>query len=223
MAAVGSGGLRREVVAGLLTVAGVVLASAIGGAIWGYLAPVEQLLVTEAGRGLVLTGESVHQFDALAIFVCVGAVVGVLSAAGVWRLRSVRGPVLQLGLLAGSLLGAFAMRTIGEAVAEWHHARPDDPPVGQIIDIAPELGSALAMIAQPLLASLVLMFLAALSPSEDLGTGFGGPFGATRPVQRFVPDLEPGASYTPYGPNGGHGGYDPAAGAGPVRESRPAR
>nr|WP_232542199.1 DUF2567 domain-containing protein [Nocardia bovistercoris] len=186
-----------------MVVAGVVCTGVIGGVLWGVIAPAEQLLVTQPGRGSALTGESVHQFDALAIFACLGAAIGVVSAAGAWRLRTARGPLLQVGLLVGSLLGAFAMRLFGEAVAEWQHPRPDDPPVGQIITIAPVLGSALALIVQPLIASIVVLFLAALSPREDLGTGYTGAFGARGPVPRYGPNAPDGApggliQYGPY-------------------------
>ncbi|WP_082392733.1 DUF2567 domain-containing protein [Nocardia arizonensis] len=193
-------GLRREVGAGLTTVAAVAVAGIVGGVIWGLLAPAEQLLVTQPGRGAALTGESVHQFDSVAIFVCIGAALGVLSAASAWRLRGVRGPILQLGVLLGAALSACVMRLVGEAVAEWHHPRPDDPPVGQIISIAPVVGTALALIVQPLIASLVMLFLAALSPREDLGTGFGGAFGGSRPVPRYGPNApEPVSGLIPYG------------------------
>lgn len=208
-------GLRREVGAALLVVAGVVCTGVIGGVIWGFVAPAEQLLVTQPGRGAALTGESVHQFDALAVFACFGAAIGVLSAAGAWRLRGARGPLLQVGVLLGSLLGAYAMRLVGEAVAEWQHPRPDDPAVGQIITIAPVLGSALALIVQPLIASVVMLFLAALSPREDLGTGFGGAFGSSRPVPRYGPNAptDPVGGFIPYGP---HAPYD----SDPVPQSR---
>ncbi|MEV0295565.1 DUF2567 domain-containing protein [Nocardia sp. NPDC050710] len=224
--------MRRELAAGLLTVGAVVAFSLIGGVVWGCLAPTEQLLVTQPGRGAALTGESAHQFDALAIFVCIGAVVGLLSAVGAWRLRAARGPILQVGLLIGSVAGAFGMQAFGEAVAAWQHPRADDPPVGQIIALAPEVGSSLALIVQPLIASLVLLFLAALSPSEDLGTGFSGPFGSNRPFEQYVPDIaekaEPAGPAIPYGvatngAGGAYGGYGPADGASSVPESRTAR
>jgi hypothetical protein len=208
-------GVRRELRAALLIVAAVLAFSVLGGVVWGLLAPTEQLLVTQPGRGATLTGESLHQFDAVAIFVCIGAVVGLLSAAGVWRWRGVRGPILQIGLLIGSVVGAYAMSWVGELVAEWNHPRPDNPPVGQIVALPPELGSWLALIVQPLLASLVVLFLAALSPSEDLGTGFSGPIGEMRPVERLT-------AASTYGTNP-YGGYEPVGEIGALPQSDPAR
>ncbi|MGW0252255.1 DUF2567 domain-containing protein [Nocardia goodfellowii] len=178
-------GVRREVRAALLIGAAVVMLGIVGGVGWSFLAPAEHLLVTQPGRGAPLTGESTHQFDALAIFVCLGFVAGVLSAVATWRWRAVRGPLMQLGLLLGSLIGAYAMKWFGETVAEWRFPRPADPAVGQIIALAPGVGSSLALIVQPLVASLLLMFLAAFSSSEDLGTGFAGPFGTQGPVLDF--------------------------------------
>lgn len=182
-------GVRRELWAAALIAVGVVLINVLGGVVWAFLAPTEQFLVTKAragsvpAKGAALTGESVHQFDALAIFVCIGAVLGVLAAVGVWRWRAVRGPLLQLGLLVGSVAGAYLMAKVGEQVMRWQHPNPYDPPLGQIVQLPVHVGSWLALIVQPLLASLVVLFLAALSVKEDLGTGFSGPFGAARPVR----------------------------------------
>ncbi|KIA64949.1 DUF2567 domain-containing protein [Nocardia vulneris] len=202
----------------------VVLASALVGVLWGVVAPTEQLFVVEQGRGAVLTGESAHQFDAVAMFVCFGAVTGLLTAIAAWRRRALRGPLLQLGLLVGSLIGAVVMAQLGEQVAAWAHPRPHDPPIGQIVELPSEMGSWLALIVQPLVASLIVLFCAALSPSEDLGTGTG-------PVQPIAPFGSLGAPAYPAGdasyPAGGpavpYGGYEPAGetGSGSPPQTRP--
>ncbi|MCP2280655.1 DUF2567 domain-containing protein [Nocardia amikacinitolerans] len=215
-------GVRTEAGAALLVSAAVVVCSVLVGVLWGFLAPTEQLLVTEPGRGAPLTGESTHQFDAVALFVCAGGVTGLLTAVAAWRLRTVRGPLLQLGLVSGSLLGAYSMALVGETVAELLHPRPDDPPVGQIIELPTQVGTALALVVQPLVASLVLLFLAALNPSEDLGTGYGSAFGRSRPVEAFTPiGFDAAGAGAQYGSS--YGRYDPAAEGGTDSVSRPAR
>ncbi|WP_280236194.1 DUF2567 domain-containing protein [Nocardia cyriacigeorgica] len=188
--------VRREVGAAGVIAAAVIAANLLGAVAWGLLAPAEQLLVVQPGRGAALTGESAHQFDAVAIFVCTGAVIGVLSAAGAWRWRRMRGPIPYAGLLFGSIAGGWAMVRLGEYLAEANHPRPADPPVGQIVTLPPEVGTWLALVPQPLIASLVVLFLAALSTSEDLGTGYAGAIGASRPVQEYVYD--PALVYDPY-------------------------
>ncbi|WP_324198952.1 DUF2567 domain-containing protein [Nocardia amamiensis] len=204
----------REVRAAAVVAVAVVVTSAIVGVGWALLAPTERLLVVEPGRGVALTGESAHQFDALALFALMGAVLGLLSALAAWRWRSARGPLLQIGLLIGSGVGAVAMAAVGEQIAEWLHPRPHDPPVGQIVALPIEVGSALALIVQPLIASFVLLFLAALNTSEDLGTGRGTHKGGS---------FDTAGAFTPYG-DAAHGtelpyrGYEPAA----ERHSMPA-
>lgn len=175
--------MRRELRAALAVGVGVLVVSAVLGVAWGFLAPAERLVVVADGRGAPLTGESMHRFDALAIFVCLGAGLGVVSAAAAWRARSVRGPLVLLALLAGSLAGAYAMSDIGELVAEVRNPRPDDPLVGSIVTLPAEVEAWQALLIQPLVAGLVVLFLAALSTAEDLGTGFAGPFGESRPVR----------------------------------------
>ncbi|MFB8280573.1 DUF2567 domain-containing protein [Nocardia colli] len=217
-------GASKNVLRGAVIVAvAVIVVSALGGVGWGLLAPTEQLFVVEPGRGAVLTGESVHQFDAVAMFVCFGAVAGVLSAVATWRWRSQRGPLLQIGLLVGSLIGAVVMARLGEQVAEWYHPRPHDPPVGQIVELPTEVGTWLALIVQPLLASLLVLFFAALNPSEDLGTGTTVEAGTYDPAGAFDPygaaSYPAGAGPLPYG------SYEPAGegGSGSLPETRPHR
>ncbi|WP_040795518.1 DUF2567 domain-containing protein [Nocardia higoensis] len=192
-----SAGVRREAAAGLLVAAAVVAVSLALGALWGLVSPTEQLVVTQPGRGSALIGESLHQFDAVAMFVCFGAVTGLLAAVAVWRLlRPVRGPLLQLGLLSGSLVGAYAMAWSGETVGDLLHPRADDPAIGTVVTLSTGLGTDLALLVQPLIASLVVLLLVALSTSDDLGTGYLGPFGHAVPTPQWsaVPAFDsPGA------------------------------
>ncbi|TLF81109.1 DUF2567 domain-containing protein [Nocardia cyriacigeorgica] len=188
--------VRREVGAAGVIAAAVIVANLLGALVWALLAPAEQLLVVQPGRGAALTGESAHRFDAVAIFVCVGAVIGVCSAVGAWRWRRMRGPIAFAGLLFGSLAGGWLMALLGQYLADANHPRPTDPPVGQIVTLPPEVGTWLALVPQPLIASLVVLFLAALSSSEDLGTGYAGPVGASRPVPEH--EYDPASVYDPY-------------------------
>ncbi|MEU2041724.1 DUF2567 domain-containing protein [Nocardia niwae] len=208
--------LRSEVRAAAVVAVAVVAVSALAGVGWGFAAPTERLLVVEPGRGVALTGESTHQFDALALFVLAGAVLGLLCALAAWRWRSARGPLLQLGLLIGCGAGAVVMANVGEQIAAWSHPHPSDPPVGQIVTLPIELGSALALIVQPLFASLVMLFLAALSTSEDLGSGRRTTGDEAEPFGSFPPHAEAAS-----GENLPYRGYEPAAEGYSVPEYRP--
>ncbi|MBL1077879.1 DUF2567 domain-containing protein [Nocardia sp. 2] len=182
--------------------------SALVGVVWAFLAPVERLLVVDPERGTALTGESAHRFDAAAVFVLLGVVTAVLTTAAAWRWKRARGPIMLLAVLLGSLVGAFLMRAVGEAVAEQLHPRPVTPAVHSIIEFAPTVEGWPFLIAQPLVAVLVVLFLAALSTSDDLGTGEYLPFGRLRPEPvvyappQFGSDIRFGPYYGP-GANGG--------------------
>ncbi|UGT54607.1 DUF2567 domain-containing protein [Nocardia asteroides] len=192
--------LRREVIGVGVVAAAVLVVSALAGVVWGVLAPTERLRVTQPGRAAVLTGESLHLFDAVGMFLCVGAVVAVLTVVAAWRVRGVRGPALVVGLLLASGLGAALMRLVGEGVAEYRHPRPDDPAVGQIVALPAEVGTALALLVQPFLAALVLLFLAALHPRTDLGSGTAGLLGDLRPADPDdYPVVEVAEQYRPSG------------------------
>jgi len=208
-----SAGGRGEAAAGLLVAAAVVAVSLAVGALWGLVSPTEQLLVTQPGRGSALMGESLHQFDAVAMFVCFGAVTGLLAAVAAWRLlRPMRGPLLQLGVLSGSLVGAYAMAWSGETVADLLHPRLDDPAIGTVVTLSAGLGTDLALLVQPLIASLVVLFVTALNSSDDLGTGYLSAVGHAVPTPQWsaVP------AFDSPGLGGGlpHGGFTPGAGPG---------
>ncbi|MGN2640286.1 DUF2567 domain-containing protein [Nocardia takedensis] len=205
MRAVREGGVRGELWGCALIVLVTTAVSILAGVAWGLLAPGQQALVVQSGRQVLLPGESVHDFDALAIFACTGGMLGALTAVGAWRLRSVRGPLVQIGVLVAAFAGAFGMRAFGELVAQLRYPVVENAAAGQIVDRAPELGSALALLAQPLVASLVMLFLAALSPREDLGTGYIGPIGATRPVPPYGPNGSVDGGLIPYGTPGPYG------------------
>ncbi len=199
---------RREVRAALWVVLAVLLVSALGGAVWAALAPAERVLVVQPGRGAALTGESGHRFDAIALFACIAMVAGVLTAAAVWRLRRVRGPIMQCALLFGSLAGAELMSWFGELVARWMYPHPSNPPLRTIVAMPPTVdgwrtlvdhwihadlsaGAWTVVMVQPLFAALVILLLAALSTSEDLGVGSAD-----------HPDDRPYTSEISYGPYG---------------------
>lgn len=201
-------GTRREVRAALVLLLAVIVVSVLVGALWGLLAPTERVLVVEPGRGAALVGESLHRFDATALFVGAGAVTGFLSAVAAWRWRRMRGPLQCAGLLLGSVAGAWVMAWSGNMVVTWDNSRPEDPPVGQIVALPVELGTQLALVVQPLLAGLVILLLAGLSPAEDLGTGFASAFGDSRPQPYADPEFED-VAYRP-GPPGTAPFADPA-------------
>lgn len=146
-----------------------VVASALVGVVWGLLAPAEHLLVVSAGRGVSLTGESVHRFDAAAMFACAGLVTGILAAAAAWTERRSRGPAALGALVAGAVVGAGAMALVGMGVAALRFPDPDTSESGLVVAMAPGIGTVLVLIFQPLAACVVTLVLAALNPYDDLG------------------------------------------------------
>lgn len=143
------------------------------GLIWALLAPAVHMLVVAEDRGVVLTTESLHRFDALAIFVGITIVVGVLSAVVVWGMRRFRGPGQMAALVGGSAIGAGVATLVGMGVARLRYPDVVGPAVDSVIAEAPGLSTPLVLIAQPLAAALVYLLLVSLSPDDDLGVGDG--------------------------------------------------
>ncbi|RVW05902.1 DUF2567 domain-containing protein [Rhodococcus xishaensis] len=149
------------------------LLGVVSGIVWALLAPAERLLVVAEHQGVVLTTESLHRFDAVAIFVGIGLVLGALSAVAVWGIRRSRGPGAVAALVVGSALSAGVAALVGMGVARLRFPRVDSPSVGTIVAMAPGLSTAMVLVAQPLAAALVYLLLVSLSPHDDLGVGDG--------------------------------------------------
>lgn len=141
----------------------------VGAVLWGLLAPGEQLVVVGDDRGVPLTGESAHVFDAVAIFVLITGVTALLTAVGAWRLARSRGPVLFAGVLLGSIVGTLTTAVFGEGVARLRFPRPDTLELHQIVTVAPGMGTILAFLVAPLVASAAVLVLASIDPRDDLG------------------------------------------------------
>lgn len=152
-----------------------VLFGVVGGLVWAAAAPPEQFVVVDPGRGAALTGESLHRFDGIAMFVCISLVAGIVLPVALWTWTSVRGPVLFLGVFVGAALGSSAMLGVGIWVAGLIDPSSDNPPIGSVVSVAPGFESPLVLVVQPLLASLVVLLLAAMNPHDNL---------------RFTPDPE---------------------------------
>lgn len=108
--------MLREVAAGLAALA---IAAAVGipvGALWSVLAPRVEVEMTP--RGPDLTDYQTEAFmGAEGVFALLGFVAGVLLAVCVWLvLRRRRGPVVLVGLMVGSLLGAWIAWQLGRQV-----------------------------------------------------------------------------------------------------------
>lgn len=149
------------------------------GWIWSRLAPPETVLVLgdpNAGDNGVapLAEESWHRFDALAVFLLIGLVAGILTGAAVWLLRERRGPVVLIGAILGSLVAAWlAMRT-GASFADGRYldaltsAAPDS-----IARRPPVLETGWAIVAQPLGVALAYATAVAWNGRPDLGRRLG--------------------------------------------------
>ncbi|MGU3431448.1 DUF2567 domain-containing protein [Actinomycetes bacterium M1A6_2h] len=151
-----------------IAVAAVVVVSALAGVVWGILAPTEHLMVVEENRGILLTGESAHRFDALALFVCMSIGLGVVIGIGSWFAKAARGPAMTIALIASSLVGTVVAAGVGLAVGRWRHPHVTSPPVGDVVSFAPGLSTPVAVLAQPLVVALIVVVLASLSRSDDL-------------------------------------------------------
>lgn len=162
---------RTRLRTALLIATGTAVVSTLVGVLWAFLAPAEHLLVVAQGRGVALTGESLHQFDAAAIFVWLGLIVGVLSGVVAWLSRRARGPYTLGGLIIGSVVGTVLMAAVGTGVAKLRFPAVDNPVVGEILARAPGIGTLLVLIVQPLAACIVTLVFAALNPYDDLGVG----------------------------------------------------
>jgi hypothetical protein len=108
---------RRKAV--LTTVAGMVAAGAVAGALWSVLAPPVHGVValTRAGDRVraYLGSEADNFFTSAFMFVGMLSVVGVVAAVLLWQWRAHRGPALVAALAAGGAAAAAVAAGVGAA------------------------------------------------------------------------------------------------------------
>lgn len=160
--------VRVDLAAALGVTLVVSLLGVVLGALWSLLAPPQRARVLP-DQVVPLTGESYHRFDDLAIFLllCLGA--GLCTGLGAWSLRHRRGPVVLVATLLGSLVAAWLAMRVGLVLAESRYALSDPPRVGTVVERAPRLESAWAVLAWPLTAALAYGGIAAWNGQDDLG------------------------------------------------------
>lgn len=139
------------------------------GWVWARLAPPQESALTE-GAGLApLLVESYHEFDGLAIFMLLGFGLGAVTAVVLWMIRSRRGPVILVAGVLGSALAAWLGMRAGASFAAGMHPMPPSIRNGQLVDVAPEVPTLWAMIAQPLAVALIYGLAASWNGFDDLG------------------------------------------------------
>ena len=160
--------VRADLLPALSTTSLIALLGVPLGWIWSRLAPPERSTLAPGGTTTSLV-ESYHEFDALALFLLLSAVFGLLTGAVLWLVRRRRGPVLLLGGAVGSLLAAWLGAQMGESFAASLHSPPPEPALGQLIALAPEVGTGWAVVVQPLTCALAYGLAAAWNGFDDLG------------------------------------------------------
>lgn len=153
----------------------VTVASTIGllgipvGWLWAQLAPPQQAVITRNGTPTPVDLESWHSFDAFVIFALLLLAAGVFVGVLTWLLRERRGPVVMLGAVLGSVLSGWLAMLMGTAFLGDTYAVTEQPEIGDVIMLAPEIASPWVIIVQPLAVALVYALLAAWNGRDDLG------------------------------------------------------
>lgn len=153
----------------------VTVASTIGmvgipiGWLWARLAPPQQAVITRDGTPTPVDLESWHSFDALVIFALLLLAAGVFLGALTWLLRERRGPVIMLAAVAGSVLSGWLGMLMGRAFLGDQYAITEQPEIGDVIALAPEITTPWVIIVQPLAVALVYGLLAGWNGRDDLG------------------------------------------------------
>lgn len=117
---------RRAVVT---TVAGLIVAGVLVGALWAWLAPPIHGVValTKSGERIkaYLGNEADHFFIAAFMIVGMLGAVAVVAAVLLWQWRAHRGPVMVAALSVGAVAGAGAAAGVGAVLAHLRYGTID--------------------------------------------------------------------------------------------------
>lgn len=166
----GSRGYRREALAAVLTVVGLVLLGAPVGLLWARLAPPVEV-VAGAGGSTRLADPTRDSFIAVdGAFLVLVLLAGLVSGALAWRVGRRHGLGVVLGLAVGGLLAAEVARRTGELVdAGQAQARLDEGYQG-LLTLPVRLRSSSARAGWPVAALAAHMVLSLFStPARAIG------------------------------------------------------
>ena len=161
--------LRRDVGAGLLTVAVTVLVGAPVGLLWAALAP--RVTVEITGEDVEIAGAYTDGFIAVdAWFFAAVVVAGLVGGVLAWWLGAAHGPAVVLGLVAGGLLAAWVAARVGGEV--------DRVTVEQLVEsgaqgrreLAVRLRSTSALLGWPIASLLAFLALSVARPPAEVSS-----------------------------------------------------
>jgi Protein of unknown function (DUF2567) len=121
------------------------------GVLWAWLALPEFFArsprAPTPGGVLPFIGQSEHRFDDMATFLLFGLAAGVLTGAALWLYRRLRGPLIVLAAVLGSLIAAWLAMRIGLWVVAASY--PDLASTGAPYPRPPVLESSWVITTQP--------------------------------------------------------------------------
>lgn len=160
----------------LPAVSAVSLISLLGlpiGWVWSRLAPPQESVLGLQGRLTPLLVEAYHGFDAIAIFALIAFAAGLLTSSVLWLVRRRRGPVLLIAGALGSVVASWLGVQLGASFAGGLYAMPANPQLGDLITVAPEVGTYWVLLVQPLAVALGYGLAASWNGLDDLGRRLG--------------------------------------------------
>ena len=168
--------------------------------IWAQLAPGVASKVLPNGSWGQLPTESAHAFTSVAIFVCLGLIIGVVGGLVVWQIRMLRGipglAALLIGaigsggfafLLAPGLVSGIDAATVGATGKEIVVVAAPVLDLGTMTDLGKFLFVLALILVQAAAGAFVYSFSAFLSDRGDLG----------RPARRPASDAASAATTNP--------------------------
>jgi hypothetical protein len=107
------------------------------------------------------------------VFVLIGLGAGAVTGIGTWLLRQRRGPVVMLGMTAGSFAAAWFAQWLGGSLAAAAYPMPSSIKPNDTLLVAPALETWWGTLAWPLAAALAYGCCAAWNGLDDLGRRLG--------------------------------------------------
>lgn len=172
-----------------VVVGGLILAGAVLGGLWSWLAPPAHGVValTRSGQRVqaYLGSESDHLFVSAAMLVGLLTSLGIIAAVLVWQWRAHRGPLMATALWVGLLAATGTAAAVGAVLVHWHYgAVPFDTapvtPENRVFYYAEAppvffargpLQVATTLIFPAAMAALTYALMAVATPRDDLGVG----------------------------------------------------